>query len=227
MAAWGRTHQEERAQMTLSAREVGSEDSRADILRNAADCFLERGYAATSIDDVARSLGATKGRIYHHFPSKADLFAEVFRAGMDMIYAAIEPYRAQPGPAIERWRTMATIHVQQMIATKPFQRAVWEGVEMHLRGSTTPEQRNEFGRLLKYRTNYGNIFRATIAEAREQGSFRFENLSIANQLMFVTLNSPIFWYTPRPGETGEDVDRIVDQVVRFALRGLGATEGAG
>ncbi len=213
--------------MTLSAREIGSEDSRADILRAAADCFLERGYAATSIDDVARSLGATKGRIYHHFPSKADLFAEVFRAGMDMIYAAIEPYRAQPGPAIERWRTMATIYVQQMIATKPFQRAVWEGVEMHLRGSTTPEQRNEFTRLLEYRTNYGNIFRETIAEAREQGSLRFENLSIANQLMFMTLNSPIFWYTPRPDETGEDVDRIVGQVVRYAHRGLGATEGTG
>jgi AcrR family transcriptional regulator len=211
--------------MTLSARELGSEDSRADILRAAADCFLERGYAATSIDDVARSLGATKGRIYHHFPSKADLFAEVFRAGMDTIYAAIEPYRNQPGPAIERWRKMATIHVQQMIVTKPFQRAVWEGVEMHLRGSTTPQQRDEFGRLLEYRSNYGNIFRHTIEEARQQGSLRFENISIANQLMFMTLNSPIFWYTPRRGETAEDVDRIVDQVVKFALAGLGATEG--
>lgn len=225
MALQGGRNREDRKPMTLSVRETGLEDSRADILRAAADCFFERGYAATSIDDVARGLGATKGRIYHHFPSKADLFAEVFRAGMDMIYAAIEPYRNVPGPAIERWKKMATIHVYEMIRTKPFQRAVWEGVEMHLRGSTTPQQRDAFGKLLEDRTNYGNIFRETIAEARQQGSMRFDNLSIANQLMFMTLNSPIFWYTPRPGETAEDIDRLVEQVVAFALGGLGATEG--
>ena len=77
--------------MSLGVREQHVDNSRADILGAAARCFMERGYTATSIDDVARSLGATKGRIYHHFPSKADLFAEVFRAGMDMNFAAIEP----------------------------------------------------------------------------------------------------------------------------------------
>lgn len=211
--------------MALSVGELGLEDSRADILRAAAACFLERGYAVTSIDDVARALGATKGRIYHHFPSKADLFAEVFRAGIDMIYAAIAPYRNMPGPAIERWKKMAIIHVRLMIDTKSFQRAVWEGVEMHLRGSTTPQQRDVFGKLLEDRANYGNIFRETIAAAQREGAMRFASLSIANQLMFMTLNSPIFWYTPRDGETSEDVDRIVGQVVAFALGGLGATEG--
>ena len=90
---------------------------RADILRAAALCFMQRGYTASSIDDVARSLGSTTGRIYHHYPSKADLFADVFRAGMDMNFAAIEPVRAQPGPAIGRWRKMASIHCGQMIRT--------------------------------------------------------------------------------------------------------------
>src|SRR4029078_7144159 len=82
---------------------------RADILRAAAICFMQRGYAASSIDDVARRLGSTKGRIYHHYPSKADLFADVFRVGMDMNFAAIEPVRALPGPAIGRWRQTGCI----------------------------------------------------------------------------------------------------------------------
>ncbi|MGD9915173.1 MAG: TetR/AcrR family transcriptional regulator [Rhizobiaceae bacterium] len=59
----------------LGFEERTVDSSRADILRTAALCFMERGYYATSIDDVARKLGATKGRIYHHFPSKGDLFA--------------------------------------------------------------------------------------------------------------------------------------------------------
>ncbi len=212
--------------MTLSVRELVLDNSRADILQAAATCFAERGYAQTSIDDVARKLRATKGRIYHHYPSKADLFADVFRTGMDMNYAAIQPYRGAAGSALDRWRGMARAHVRQMIETKAFQRAVWEGVEMHLRGATTPEQRDELTRLSAYRDEYGNIFRAILAEGRDQGFFRFEHIGIANQLALMTLNSPIFWYTPRSGESDRDITKIIDQVVICALRGLGAREEA-
>ncbi|MBX3578873.1 MAG: TetR family transcriptional regulator [Rhizobiaceae bacterium] len=212
--------------MTLSVRELVLDNSRADILQAAATCFAERGYAQTSIDDVARRLSATKGRIYHHYPSKADLFADVFRTGMDMNHAAVEPHRRSAGSPLDRWRGMARAHVRQMIETKAFQRAVWEGVEMHLRGATTPEQRDELTRLSAYRDEYGNIFRAVLAEGRAQGVFHFEHIGIANQLALMTLNSPIFWYKPRPRESERDVARIVEQVVVCALRGLGAPEEA-
>ncbi|MEX4008605.1 TetR/AcrR family transcriptional regulator [Neoaquamicrobium sediminum] len=209
--------------MTLGVREHVQESSRADILEAAASCFMERGYTETSIDDVARSLGATKGRIYHHFRSKADIFAEVFRVGMEMNYAAIEPYRAMSDP-VARWRHMAFAHAIQMITTKPFQRTVWVGVKMHLRGATTPEQRSVFAELIEYRTNYGNVFRETLVEGRESGDFRFDDLSIANQLMFVVLNSPIFWYSPRVGETRADIEDLARKVVTAAYRGLGGKE---
>lgn len=211
--------------MTLGVREQVLDDSRYDILRAAANCFMERGYAATSIDDVARRLGATKGMIYHHYPSKADLFAGVFRRGMDRIFEVVEPYRAMPGPAIERWKKLAFHHTLQMMKSKPFARVVWEGVEMHLRGATTPQQRAALDNLVEYRTSYSNLFRATIAQAREEGDFRFDNLGVTNEIMFMALNSPIFWYSPRPGETEKDVEDIAAQVVTFALRGLGAKQG--
>ncbi len=40
--------------------------------------------------------------------------------------------------------------------------------------------------------------------------------------MFVSLNSPIFWYAPRAGETEKDVNKLVEQVVAYAMLGLGA-----
>ena len=212
--------------MASGALELMQDDSRAEILRAAATCFMERGYSETSIDDVARALGATKGRIYHYFRSKADLFAGVFRAGMEMNYAAVEPLRTVSGSAAKRWQLMATAHVLQMIDTKPFQRTVWMGVEMHLRGATTPEQRNVFSGLIQYRSDYGDLFRQVILDARDEGEFDFEDLSIANQMMFMTLNSPIFWYGRRTGETREDVEKLAQTVVTCAWRGLGgAREG--
>lgn len=208
----------------LGLREHQSDSARSDILRAAAICFNERGYASTSIDDVARSLGATKGMVYHHYRSKADLFADVFRVGMEMNYTAIEPYRDLPGRASERWRKMARAHTLQMIRSKPFQRVVWEGVSMYLRGATTPEQRDAFAALQQSRNEYGEIFRAVISKGRDDGDFRFDNIKLTEQVMFLTLNSPLFWYTPRPGQTEEDLVAIADEVVDFAYRGLGGLE---
>lgn len=211
--------------MGLDIGERTVDSSRSAILEAAARCFHERGYAATSIDDVARALNSTKGRIYHHFESKADLFAEVFRAGMEMNYAALEPLRMLSGPAHIRWKSFARIHVGQMISTRAFQRVVWMGVEMHQTGAPTEQQKSRYEELIETRSRYGDIFRELIAQGRQEGRFHFSNLSVANQLMFMTLNSPIFWYSPRAGETRADVEDLIAQVVTCAWRGLGATEG--
>lgn len=170
---------------------------------------------------MARRLGATKGRIYHHFASKGDLFAQVFRTGMNMNFDAVEPFRSQAGRAVDTWRQMAEVHVRQMIVTQAFQRVVWEGVELHLRGSTTPQERSQYAELIEYRNRYGNIFRDLIVRARNEGDMSFENPSIASQVMFIAMNSPIFWYSPRSGETTGDIQSIVRQIVNFALGGLG------
>jgi AcrR family transcriptional regulator len=212
--------------MMLGFEEHVIDSSRADILRAAAVCFMERGYNSTSIDDVARRLGATKGRIYHHFPSKADLFAEVFRFGMDRIFDLVEPYRNMPGRAVERWKKLAFVHTLEMTKARALARVVWEGVEMHLRGSTTPRQRDVLRDLVKYRNSYSEIFRNTIAQARDEGDFHFEDIGIANQVMFMSLNSPIFWYSPRQGEAADHVENLARQVVAFAYRGLGGKETA-
>ena len=78
--------------------------SRDQILVAAADCFKENGFAATSIDDVADMLGATKGMIYHHFRSKIDLFFAVYRRGMEINFGATEPEAKRPST-----NTVATI----------------------------------------------------------------------------------------------------------------------
>lgn len=213
--------------MATGARAQLPDSSRAEILGAAAGCFTESGYAATSIDDVARSIGATKGMIYHHFQSKADLFAEVFRAGMDMNYAAVQPLASLPGRAVDRWRRMAWAHTLMMIETRTFQRVVWMGVEMHLRGATTPEQRQVFNELIEYRTQYGVMFRKEMLAAKADGDFAFEDISIANQVMFMCLNSPIFWFKSRTGETAADREAVVAQIVDYAQAGLSNTHRGG
>ena len=55
-----------------------SETTRTELLKVARAMFGERGYEGTSLDDVAKTAGVTKGALYHHFASKRDLFQAVF-----------------------------------------------------------------------------------------------------------------------------------------------------
>lgn len=201
-------------------QESVGERSRGDILATAALCFMEKGYTETSIDDVARRLGATKGRVYHHFGSKGDLFAAIFRTGMDLDYAAIESAREIAEP-VARLRAMMAAHARQIMLSKPFQRVVWQGVQLHLRGATTPEQREALTELIAYRDAYEQFFRDAVSAAVKARNVRLKSLSLATTMMLVTLNSPIFWYSPRDGEMESDIDKLVEQVVSFGLGGLG------
>ena len=48
-------------------------DTHNALLTSARKAFAERGYAATSLEDLARTLGLTKAAVYHHFASKRAL----------------------------------------------------------------------------------------------------------------------------------------------------------
>lgn len=47
------------------------------ILDKAKELFIQRGYAATSMDELVKYTGASKGSIYYHFESKEDLFIKL------------------------------------------------------------------------------------------------------------------------------------------------------
>jgi AcrR family transcriptional regulator len=72
------TTREDAAVRTARATDRGSA-TRQNILAVATDRFLTHGYAGTSINDLIRDAGITKGAFYHHFPSKEALAVEVVR----------------------------------------------------------------------------------------------------------------------------------------------------
>jgi len=76
-----------------SRRELYSEATRAALLDEATMLFAERGYAGTSLEDVASASQVTRGAVYHHFASKQALFEAVLdlqeeRATTEIVAAA-------------------------------------------------------------------------------------------------------------------------------------------
>lgn len=192
------------------------------LLDAAADCFRTRGYAATSIDAVARQLGATKGRVYHYFPSKMDLFNAVRDRAMDLVFDGIDAGYHADRPAEERLVLMARGHARAMIRHHAYMQVLLDGLQMHRFGALTPEQRAETLRHIERRHAYEACFREVVQEAASAGALRIgAPFSITIQTFLSALNGPVAWYGHRAGDTDQTCDALVREIVRFALLGLG------
>ena len=78
-----------------------------EILDAALDLFVERGFAATRLDDVAQRAGVSKGTVYLYFDSKEDLFKAVVRSGIvRAIEAAEERVDRFDGESADLLRTL-------------------------------------------------------------------------------------------------------------------------
>ncbi len=62
---------------TPTARRLTAEERRAQLFDVALSLFAERGYAATTMDDIAEAAGVTKPLVYQHFDSKRALYIEL------------------------------------------------------------------------------------------------------------------------------------------------------
>lgn len=70
----------------------------------AAECvFGSKGYAAATVDEIARQAGISKGSIYNYFESKQELFAELFLQAVLDDEAQIEELVRQDMPAREKF----------------------------------------------------------------------------------------------------------------------------
>ncbi|MDX1805023.1 MAG: TetR/AcrR family transcriptional regulator [Alcanivorax sp.] len=195
-------------------------DPRDAILDAAAQCFMDRGFNATSIDDIARQLSATKGMVYHYFSSKAELFFDIHHRAMDALFEQLEPVVASDLAPPARFTEMARRYVRTLIRTQPYQRTVSEAVHMLLRSSTTYEQRVRLQQLQARRDRCEKLFLAVLEEGIAEGTMRAGRPRMSIKPVFGAMNSVIQWYHPRDGETEHQLSEVVDEVVQIALRGV-------
>jgi AcrR family transcriptional regulator len=93
-------------------------DSRQEILRTAARLFQQRGYDATSMNDVAAALKLSKGGLYHHFQSKDEILFEIMNHAMEITQErVITPVRAIGDPD-ERLRTLIRRHMEVVLSPR-------------------------------------------------------------------------------------------------------------
>lgn len=192
----------------------------------AAECFMEQGFHATSIDDVARRLGATKGRVYHHYPSKIELFFDVHRAGMELLFTAVEPASQVEGDGITVLKAMLEAHANAVLEHHTFESVVAQGVQMHRFGATTPTQREILDELIGSRDRFEGMFKKAAMAARKDGTLANVDISIAVKTLLGGIQWSLIWYRPEHGAGPKARRHLVEQMVKTLVDGVRARPDA-
>jgi AcrR family transcriptional regulator len=97
---------------------VTAVDHRQEILRTAARLFQQRGYDATSMNDVAAALKLSKGGLYHHFQSKDEILFEIMNHAMEITQERVlAPVRGIADPE-ERLRALIRLHIEVVLSPR-------------------------------------------------------------------------------------------------------------
>jgi TetR/AcrR family transcriptional regulator, cholesterol catabolism regulator len=85
------------------------------IYRVAAEIMCQKGYEATSMNDIAEAAGLTKAGIYHYIRGKEDLLFEIMNYAMDSVDHGIIAHTSQIEDAGERLRAIIERHCRSVL----------------------------------------------------------------------------------------------------------------
>ncbi|GGC89628.1 TetR family transcriptional regulator [Tersicoccus solisilvae] len=196
-------------------------DIRVRLLDAAAAAFTRRGFAQTTIDDIALAVGGTKGLVYYHFRSKFDVFLAVYDRGVAMVREAVDPLADAPGSGLERLRPMATAHVMNLMENFPYHSVVHQGVRDQSSESLTVGQRDALVGLNRSREEYELMFRRVIAEGIADGSLRPVDAALAARVLLSSLNAVDLWFRQRQ-QSEDSLRAMAGDVVDLIIGGITA-----
>ncbi|MBK0398192.1 TetR family transcriptional regulator [Limibaculum sp. M0105] len=202
------------------ATPIEDDAPRREIIRAAAELFMDLGYRATSIDAIAERMGATKGRVYHWYGSKAEIYFDVQINAMQKLIDLIEPIARGGGTPRERLERMARAHVDILLHDLPMQKVSVQGLETHVISSTGTRHTKAMRDIVRLRDDYEQMFCEVIDEGTRQGVFVDLPARMLSKPFFGALNWLTIWYRPRRLQTEEDLEAIAENLTGFAMRGI-------
>src|SRR5262245_55830417 len=97
-----------------------AEVTRKTLLDAGLKVFSRKGYADTTLDDIADEAGVTRGAIYHHFGGKAELYNSVIAEGWKRIEPAIERGIAEGSNGLEQLRRSFVYFIRFAVEDETF-----------------------------------------------------------------------------------------------------------
>ena len=174
------------------------ERRRAEILHAALRAFRDKGYHATTLDDIAEHVGVRKTALYHYFPDKEAILYECHRESLAEVRRLMTIAGKRAGSASEHLALVIREHVRVMIETLEGSPLAFEVTAL------SPERQQE---VIQARDKYERGLRRIIDQGVKDGEFRDVDSKIAVFAILGAINWIARWYRPdgavRAPELGE------------------------
>lgn len=198
------------------ARPNRNEEGRLEILAAATEAFMRLGYAKASIDEIADQLGATKGRVYHYYRSKADILMDVHRHVLHLMMSGVTPLANSDGEPAEVLRAMVHRHAMLVMENLSFTRVALPNTTDLL----VTEKRDFVREINKARAEYERMFVDVLERGMAQGVFRKADATLVAKPLLGSLNWTVIWYSDDRRGAARSREDIADAIADYALGGV-------
>ncbi len=180
--------------------------TRKDQIKEVAqNMFRERGYAATSMRDLAAAIGIEPASLYSHISSKESLLKEICFSIAKEFFEAIAPIQANDSDPLTKLESAIIAHVK-VITNNVDAAAVFLHDWRHLSGP-------DLTKFKRMRHEYESFFREIIADGVKQGVFRDAGDKFMVLTLFSALNWIYDWYNPTGNLNVEEIAVKLGEII--------------
>ena len=182
---------------------------RAEILHAALRAFRDKGFHATTLDDIALHVGVRKTALYHYFPDKQSILHECHREASAELQRIVDGTRTLAS-ARDQLRHVIREHVRVMTETLEGSPLAFEVTAF------SPERQQE---LMEARDRYERAVRRIIQRGIRSGEFRRMDPKVAVFVILGAINWIARWYRPEGALHATELgEQYADHLVRGMVR---------
>ncbi|MGI6685684.1 MAG: TetR/AcrR family transcriptional regulator [Bacillota bacterium] len=189
---------------------VDENDKRYRIMKAAAKIFAHKGFHRAKIEEIAQEAGVGKGTVYEYFPSKQQLFMQMFKVGKDYYLDVLTKQINQESGLYDKLKNITYLHLKFFIDHTDIARVMMQeflqlGAEMHKAVFQTQEQ--EIGLL-------DELFQQGI----EEGCFRSIDTKLTAYAFYGSVHAigvSMIFYGERP-----NLEKLSREIVDVFLQGI-------
>lgn len=195
--------------LSREERDREREQKREAVLRAAVRMFNSRGFHATSLDDVAASLGISKPTVYHYLGNKDNVLFECVTRGLEQLQQAADEAGKGPGTGLDRLSAFLQRYAQ--INMDDFGRCVIRTGDEIL----SDESALRFKALKR---DIDDALRAMIKAGMDDGSIAQGDVKLVAFTLAGALNWPARWYDPGRGASPAETARAMTEILIGGIR---------
>ncbi|MFG1374258.1 TetR/AcrR family transcriptional regulator [Xanthobacter oligotrophicus] len=199
MATW-KNAVPDRGELRRSKREA--------LLREAIAAFNQKGFHATSLDDIAQSMGVTKAALYYYFPNKHALLVEAFSEALRVAFESLKAAEKNGGNGLEKVKLTVAGYLE--VALGELSRCVLLTEEHAL----LPDDQEK---IFKLRDSFEATLRGFVREGIADGSIIPCDPKLAIFTIFGAVNSVPKWFSNSGEWTNKQLAQAMSELLCRAI----------